>query len=52
MLLDHLGLGDARRPPRRAITAVYAAGAVLPVDQGGSASTTAFADAVIAAVDA
>ena len=52
MLLDHVGLTDHAARLDAAVTAVYAAGAVLPVDQGGSASTTAFADAVIAAVDA
>ena len=35
-----------------AVTAVYASGTVLPVDQGGTASTTAFADAVLASLDA
>jgi len=52
MLLDHVGLGDHAARLDAAVTAVYAAGVVLPVDQGGSASTTAFADAVITAVDA
>jgi isocitrate/isopropylmalate dehydrogenase len=52
MLLEHVGLADHAARLDAAVTAVYAAGAVLPVDQGGTASTTAFADAVIAAVGA
>jgi isocitrate/isopropylmalate dehydrogenase len=51
MLLDHLGLTLHAAQLDAAITAVYAAGAVLPVDQGGTASTTEFADAVINALD-
>jgi isocitrate/isopropylmalate dehydrogenase len=51
MLLDHLGLaGDAGRLDD-AITAVYAAGEARPADQGGTAGTTEFAEAVVAALD-
>jgi len=52
MLLEHVGLNDHAARLDAAVTAVYATGAVLPVDQGGTASTTAFADAVIAALAA
>jgi isocitrate/isopropylmalate dehydrogenase len=52
MLLEHVGLPDEAACLDAAVTAVYAAGDVLPVDQGGTASTTAFADAVIAALGA
>jgi isocitrate/isopropylmalate dehydrogenase len=52
MLLEHVGLPDEAARLDAAVTAVYAAGDVLPVDQGGTASTTAFADAVIAALGA
>jgi isocitrate/isopropylmalate dehydrogenase len=46
MLLDHLGLAAAARHLDDAVTAVYSHGKVLPVDQGGTAGTTAFAQAV------
>ena len=39
MLLEHVGLADHAARLDAAVTAVYAAGAVLPVDQGGTAST-------------
>jgi isocitrate/isopropylmalate dehydrogenase len=52
MLLEHVGLADDAARLDAAITAVYAAGAVVPVDQGGTASTTAFADAVVGALGA
>ena len=52
MLLEHIDLPDEAARLDAAVTAVYAAGDVLPVDQGGTASTTAFADAVIAALGA
>ena len=52
MLLDHVGLADHAARLDAAVTGVYAAGEVLPVDQGGTASTTAFADAVVAALGA
>jgi len=50
MLLAHLGLDDAAQRLDDAITAVYADGTTLPVDQGGRASTTEFAEAVAAAL--
>jgi isocitrate/isopropylmalate dehydrogenase len=50
MLLDHLGLGEHARRLDAAVTEVYAAGEVLPADQGGTASTTAFAEAVAMAL--
>jgi isocitrate/isopropylmalate dehydrogenase len=46
MLLDHVGLADDARRLDDAVTTVYADGKVLPVDQGGTAGTTAFAAAV------
>jgi isocitrate/isopropylmalate dehydrogenase len=50
MLLDHLGLGPAARQLDEAITAVYAEGRTLTADQGGTASTEEFAEAVRAAL--
>lgn len=52
MMLEFLGFDDAARRLDAAITAVYAAGAVLPRDQGGDASTDAFADAVVDSLSA
>ena len=46
MLLDHLALGDASRRIVSAIEAVYAEGTTLTPDQGGSASTTEFCEAL------
>jgi isocitrate/isopropylmalate dehydrogenase len=46
MLLDHLGLGAAARQLDAAIAAVYAEGRTLTADQGGTASTEEFAEAV------
>ena len=48
MMLAHLGFEDAAGALRAAIDAVYAAGRTLTPDQGGSASTRAFCDAVFA----
>jgi isocitrate/isopropylmalate dehydrogenase len=50
MMLEHLGLHQAADRLDAAVTAVYADGEVLTADQGGSASTEAFADAVRAAL--
>jgi len=50
MMLEHLGLANAGARLRRAIERVYAEGRVLTPDQGGSASTRAFADAVFSAL--
>jgi isocitrate/isopropylmalate dehydrogenase len=50
MLLDHVGLADASRRLDDAVSAVYAKGEVLPADQGGTATTTEFAQAVAAAL--
>jgi isocitrate/isopropylmalate dehydrogenase len=50
MLLAHLGLPAEAERLDAAVTRVYADGKVLPVDQGGAASTTAFAAAVAAAL--
>ncbi len=50
MMLEHLGFDEAGRRLHDAIAAVYAAGDVLTPDQGGSASTTDFCDAVAANV--
>jgi isocitrate/isopropylmalate dehydrogenase len=46
MLLEHVGLGDAADRLDVAIGAVYADGRTLTGDQGGSAATEEFADAV------
>ena len=46
MLLDYLGIAEAARTLEGAVERVYAEGAVLTPDQGGTASTTAFCDAV------
>jgi len=46
MLLEHLGFGAASARLETAIAAVYAAGRHLTPDQGGTASTGAFCDAV------
>ena len=47
MLLEHLELGEHAARLDDAISAVYADGATLTPDQGGEASTDAFAAAVI-----
>lgn len=47
-LLDHAGFADLGARVRNAVEAVYAAGQILPVDQGGTASTREFTDAVLA----
>ena len=49
-LLRHLGLDDHGVRVHDAVAAVYADGRVRPVDQGGSATTEEFADAVAAAL--
>jgi isocitrate/isopropylmalate dehydrogenase len=49
-MLEHLGLAEHAARLDAAVTAVYAAGEVLPFDQGGDASTEAFAEAVAAAL--
>jgi isocitrate dehydrogenase (NAD+) len=50
MMLIHLGEKDAARRLQNAIEKVYADGKTVTPDIGGSASTTQFADAVIAAL--
>ena len=50
MMLDHLGLSEQGAALERAIESVYAAAARLTPDQGGSASTEEFAEAVIDAL--
>jgi isocitrate/isopropylmalate dehydrogenase len=50
MLLDHLGLHDDAARLEHAIDAVYADGAVLTPDQGGSATTEQFAERLIGAL--
>ena len=50
MMLDYLGFEDAGARLRKAVEAVYARGEILTRDQGGTASTTAFCDAVAAAL--
>lgn len=46
MMLDYLGFGSAAERLRQAMAAVYADGDTLTPDQGGSATTTAFCEAV------
>jgi isocitrate/isopropylmalate dehydrogenase len=46
MMLEYLGLGDAARLLEGAVARVYEAGASLTPDQGGTATTTAFCEAV------
>ena len=46
MLLDYLGFAAEARRLKRSIESVYAEGASLTPDQGGSASTTGFCEAV------
>jgi isocitrate/isopropylmalate dehydrogenase len=46
MMLDYLGFSDASNRLTGAVEAVYAGGQQLPADQGGSASTTDFCNAV------
>jgi isocitrate/isopropylmalate dehydrogenase len=46
LMLDHLGLAAAARRLETAVAAVYADGRTLTPDQGGSATTTAFCEAV------
>jgi isocitrate/isopropylmalate dehydrogenase len=50
MMLDHLGQTDASRAVVAALEAVYATGAHLTPDQGGTASAVQFCDAVEAAL--
>ncbi|MBP2335614.1 tartrate dehydrogenase/decarboxylase/D-malate dehydrogenase [Saccharothrix coeruleofusca] len=50
MMLDHLGEAEASAALRHAIEAVLAEGSVRTPDLGGTASTTEFADAVVAAL--
>lgn len=46
LLLEYLGFADAKRRLEDSIERVYAEGRVLTPDQGGSATTTAFCEAV------
>jgi isocitrate/isopropylmalate dehydrogenase len=46
MMLDYLGYAEQARMLERAVAQVYREGTVLPVDQGGQASTTEFVVAV------
>ena len=50
MMLDHLGFSEAASSITNAVQAVYADGRSLTPDQGGSASTTEFCDAVARAL--
>jgi isocitrate/isopropylmalate dehydrogenase len=50
MLLEHLGLGAEAQRLDAALSAVYAAGRVIPQDQGGTATTESFAAAVLEAL--
>jgi isocitrate/isopropylmalate dehydrogenase len=46
MLLDHYGFGEQARALEAAITRVYNTGTTLTIDQGGTASTAEFVEAV------
>ena len=46
MMLEHLGFAEAAERLDSALTRVYAEGRVLTPDQGGSATTTEFCEAV------
>ena len=46
MMLEYLGFEEAARRLDGAITSVYAEGRTLTRDQGGTASTTQFCEAV------
>jgi len=46
MMLEYLGFDDASKKLQEALEKVYAEGKVLTPDQGGSATTTEFCDAV------
>ncbi|NCF34416.1 MAG: isocitrate/isopropylmalate dehydrogenase family protein [Proteobacteria bacterium] len=46
MMLDYLELQSAATHLRQAVTAVYAAGTTLPKDQGGTATTSEFCNAI------
>jgi isocitrate/isopropylmalate dehydrogenase len=50
MMLEYLGFGDASKAVVDAVARVYAEGKVLTPDQGGSASTVQFCEAVGEAV--
>jgi isocitrate/isopropylmalate dehydrogenase len=50
MMLGHLGFADAAERLDSALSRVYAEGRVLTPDQGGSASTTEFCEAVAALI--
>lgn len=50
LLLEHFGYADAARALDEAVSAVYAGGRTLTADQGGTATTTQFAQAVIGAL--
>ena len=50
MMLEHLGLATQARNLTAAVDRVYAQGQTLTPDQGGSASTTEFCDAVARAL--
>ncbi|HME03479.1 MAG TPA: isocitrate/isopropylmalate family dehydrogenase [Solirubrobacteraceae bacterium] len=48
MMLEYLGFGEAARALQTAVERVYARGGPLTADQGGSASTDQFREAVVA----
>jgi isocitrate dehydrogenase (NAD+) len=50
MMLHHMGELDASKRLQTAIEGVYREGKYLTSDVGGTASTSQFADAVVAAV--
>jgi isocitrate/isopropylmalate dehydrogenase len=52
MLLEHLGLGAEAARLEAAVDRVYAEGKALTPDQGGSARTEAFCEALLTALEA
>lgn len=51
MMLEHIGQDDVAKRVRRAVDHTFAEGRDLTVDLGGQATTDAFADAVIRAIE-
>lgn len=46
MMLDYLGFAEAARQLAESVKSVYRAGKIIPVDQGGRATTTEFCEAI------
>jgi len=46
MMLDYLGFAEAARQLEESVKSVYREGKIIPVDQGGRATTTEFCAAI------